>query len=356
MARKKRHEEHVNHERWLVSYADFITLLFAFFVVMYSISSVNEGKYRVLSDSLEAIFSDSPRSLDPIQIGEVHRGKGDVSLDPGSPDTFENLIELPAIETYTPPPVSEEVIQTIDKISEQFTSTLSTLIENEDVSIKRGEDWLELEIKSNVLFQSGESKLEKSAIPIVGQIADILNTTANPLQVEGFTDNNPISTPKFPSNWELSAARAASVVHLLNRYGVEPSRMSAIGYGEFKPIADNSTEAGRQKNRRVVLVVLGEKDSRRDVQVFRGTPSKADDVAQPTAPRQLEMAPTEAPTAEPPTSIEQQTPTVEQNETNSVTPPPDDIIEPVPTEPVPINDEVVDEMAVVPILINEITP
>lgn len=286
MARRKKHEEHVNHERWLVSYADFITLLFAFFVVMYSISSVNEGKYRVLSDTLEAVFSETPRSIDPIQVGEIRRGYGEQSAGPGSSgaELPSNEIELPAIERYIPPPVPEDVIQTIDDISKQFNSALADMIESEDISIKQGEDWLELEIKSNVLFESGESRLENKAVPVVGKIATILNTSANPIQVEGFTDNNPINTPKFPSNWELSAARAASVVHLLNRYGVEPSRMSAIGYGEFKPIADNATEAGRQKNRRVVLVVLGTQESRRDIEVFSNETINSNSSA-PSRPR-----------------------------------------------------------------------
>jgi chemotaxis protein MotB len=105
-------------------------------------------------------------------------------------------------------------------------------------------------------------------VPIIGKVAEILNTSANPVQVEGFTDNQPIQTSRFPSNWELSAARAASVVHLLDRYGIKPDRMSAIGYGQYKPIADNNTEMGRQKNRRVVLVVLGKQQSRRDLDQF----------------------------------------------------------------------------------------
>jgi chemotaxis protein MotB len=270
MARRKKPEEHENHERWLVSYADFITLLFAFFVVMYSISSVNEGKYRVLSSSLEAVFSEQVRSLDPIQEGEINRGKGEESPSPGKPQGEEFLIELPETP-YTPPPVPEETIQTINELSKQMNNALSELIDDENVSIKKGDDWLEVEIKSNVLFNSGQARLENSAVPIIGKIAAILNTSANPLQVEGFTDNNPINTPRFPSNWELSAARSASVVHLLERYGLKPERMSAIGYGEFKPIADNSTEEGRRKNRRVVLVVLGQDDSRRDVEVFDQT-------------------------------------------------------------------------------------
>jgi chemotaxis protein MotB len=267
MARRKKHEEHENHERWLVSYADFITLLFAFFVVMYAISSVNEGKYRVLSETLNAVFSDPVRSKNPIQIGEVSRGQGEESPAPGDPlePTFQ--IELPDVPDQ-PPPASAEDVKTINDLSQQFSSTLSELIESEDVTITQGEDWLELEIKSSVLFESGEARLARAAVPIIGEIADILQSAANPIQVEGFTDNNPINTPRFPSNWELSAARAASVVHLLDRYGIQPDRMSAIGYGEYKPIADNDTEEGRQKNRRVVLVVLGRDNSRRNLDIF----------------------------------------------------------------------------------------
>jgi chemotaxis protein MotB len=267
MARRKRVEEHENHERWLVSYADFITLLFAFFVVMYSISSVNEGKYRVLSETFEAVFTEAARTIDPIQVGELSRGEGEKSPRPGSPDELSFDIELPETPDNTPPP-SAETIKTINDLTDQFQTALSDLIETEDVIIKKGDDWLEVEMKSNVLFQSGDARLERSAVPIIGKVAEILNTSANPVQVEGFTDNQPIQTSRFPSNWELSAARAASVVHLLDRYGIKPDRMSAIGYGQYKPIADNNTEMGRQKNRRVVLVVLGKQQSRRDLDQF----------------------------------------------------------------------------------------
>ncbi len=265
MARRRKVEEHINHERWLVSYADFITLLFAFFVVMYSISSVNEGKYRVLSDTLEATFTAPKRSIDPIQIGEVSRGQGEKVPDYLSASTPDSVIELTEINIYTPPPPSEESIQTINEISKKLNSALKEMIENEDIIIKQGDDWLELEMKSNVLFYSGEARLEKKAIPIIGKVADILRASSNLIQVEGFTDNNPINTARFPSNWELSAARAASVVHLLDRYGLNPARMSAIGFGQFKPIADNNTEEGRQKNRRVVLVVLSSDKSSRSI-------------------------------------------------------------------------------------------
>ncbi|MBN46003.1 MULTISPECIES: flagellar motor protein MotD [unclassified Methylophaga] len=267
MARRKRHEEHENHERWLVSYADFITLLFAFFVVMYSISSVNEGKYRVLSETLESVFSQPTRSSDPIQIGEVSRGQGERVASPGKPEVPDFEIELPELPRERPP-VSEQSLRTINDISQQLSNALADLITNEDVSIKQTEDWLEVEINSNFLFASGDARLAREAVPVIGQIADVLALVANPLQVEGFTDDQPINTPRFPSNWELSAARAASVVNLLDRFGIQPGRMSAIGYGEFKPIADNETELGRQKNRRVVLVILGSQESRRTLEVF----------------------------------------------------------------------------------------
>jgi len=282
MARRRKVEEPENHDRWLVSYADFITLLFAFFVVMYSISSVNEGKYRVLSNSLESVFTGSPRSEEPVQIGELSRGEGEMSPKPGIPDVPIFNIELPSIPDYTPPPVPEETIRSINELSEQLSSTLSDLIDSDDVSIKKGDDWLELEMKSNVLFGSGDARLETQAVPIIGKIAAILQTSANPIHVEGFTDNNPINTPRFPSNWELSAARAASVVHLLERYGLNPSRMSAIGYGEFKPIADNATEEGRKTNRRVVLVLLGHEESRRSLDVF--DPTKKEVVPSSSSP------------------------------------------------------------------------
>ena len=267
MARRKRHEEHENHERWLVSYADFITLLFAFFVVMYSISSVNEGKYRVLSETLESVFSQPTRSSDPIQIGEVSRGQGERVASPGKPEVPDFEIELPELPRERPP-VSEQSLRTINDISQQLSNALADLITNEDVSIKQTEDWLEVEINSNFLFASGDARLAREAVPVIGQIADVLAPVANPLQVEGFTDDQPINTPRFPSNWELSAARAASVVNLLDRFGIQPGRMSAIGYGEFKPIADNETELGRQKNRRGVLVILGSQESRRTLEVF----------------------------------------------------------------------------------------
>jgi len=264
MARKRRHEEHVNLERWLVSYADFITLLFAFFVVMYAISSVNEGKYRVLSDTLNEVFQSQPRTLQPIQVGEQG-----VSGDP-------SLIEAQSGTTAQPSPIDLQQPQSgqtegggegdnLDQIADDFYQALTPLIEKDLINITRDEDWVEVEINTSLLYSSGSAQLEDEAIPVLHSLAGILQRYPNQIQVEGFTDNMPISTYLFPSNWELSAARAAGVVHLFMRSGVQPERMSAIGFGEFRPIAANDSAEGRRKNRRVVLVINSQQTDRRTI-------------------------------------------------------------------------------------------
>ena len=262
MVRKIRYEEEENYDRWLISYADFITLLFAFFVVMYAMSSINEGKYRVLSDSLEAAFDTPPKSLRPVQIG----------VDDMSPNL--SIIQLQKQEnsqTYT----SIEELQKVAESSElaeieyDFEQAVMPQIEDDLISVKRDELWVEVEINTKLLFASGEAELELDALPVLQKLANVLKKYPNYIQVEGFTDNFPINTFVFPSNWELSAARAASVVHLFMRQGVTPERMVALGFGEYRPIADNATQQGRQKNRRVVLVVLADDKARRAIDIQR---------------------------------------------------------------------------------------
>ena len=260
MARRKRHEEHENLERWLVSYADFITLLFAFFVVMYAISSVNEGKYRVLSDTLTEVFQNQPRTLQPIQIGE-----DGVSGEP-------SVLQPDRETSGQPSPIDLQMQQSgqadgggkeLDDIADDFEKALAPLIEKDLINITKDDNWVEVEINTSLLYGSGSAELEDEAIPVLGSLASILKRYPNQLQVEGFTDNLPISTYLYPSNWELSAARAAGVVHLFMRSGVQPERMSAIGFGEFRPIAGNDTPEGRRKNRRVVLVIMSQQMDRR---------------------------------------------------------------------------------------------
>ncbi|PCH85525.1 MAG: MotB protein [Piscirickettsiaceae bacterium] len=275
MARRKpRVEEHTNHERWLVSYADFITLLFAFFVVMYSVSSVNEGKYRVLSSTLDSAFSGPKKTMEPIQIGDILQNKA----------LIDRLIELESAgdkpipdlyaEETTPSSVTIEDDDLVDeqrKIKEsevlealgnQLTEALSPLIDRDLVSVEKNDLWVEVELNSNMLFGSGDATLSDEALRVLWKVAKPIRKLNNQVQVEGFTDNEPINTFEYPSNWELSAARAASVVHLFTKYGIKPKRLSAVGYGEFHPIEDNDTQEGRERNRRVVIVIQSNAISR----------------------------------------------------------------------------------------------
>ena len=144
----------------------------------------------------------------------------------------------------------------IDKMADELEKAMSKLIQQDLIAVRRNDLWVEVEIKTSILFPSGSASLQNEAIPVLDDIATILKDFPNPIRVEGFTDSVPINTVEFPSNWELSAGRAASVVHLFTKEGVEPVRMAAIGFGEYRPVADNSTPEGRNKNRRVVILIL----------------------------------------------------------------------------------------------------
>ncbi|AGI23694.1 flagellar motor protein MotD [Pseudomonas sp. MT3] len=250
MPRRRRHEEHENHERWLVSYADFITLLFAFFVVMYSISSINEGKYKILSETLTGVFNQADRSVRPIPIGEERprTQQPDQSLNEpqdegqaqGSPDTLQ-------------------------QISSSMREAFGELIKSDQVSVRGNEFWIEITLNSSLLFPSGDAIPNDTAFGIIEKVARILAPYRNPVHVEGFTDNVPIHNAQYPTNWELSAARAASIVRMLAQDGLDAGRLAAVGYGEFQPVADNATADGRARNRRVVLVISRNLEVRRSV-------------------------------------------------------------------------------------------
>ncbi len=255
--RKHSEEEHVNLERWLVSYADFITLLFAFFVVMYAISSINEGKYRVLSESLSAVFKEPQKdhnlgqTLEPIQIGQLKKGNdllGDPAASHGSVSSEST--------TETAGENLETEHARLESLADQIEAALSPYILDDLVAIKRHDLWVEVEMKSGLFFSSGKADLSKESLPILYRLSEIFREIDNTIHVEGHTDNLPINTPEYPSNWALSSARAAVVVNQLMRNGIDPRRMAAIGYGEYHPVADNGTEEGRYQNRRVVIVLM----------------------------------------------------------------------------------------------------
>jgi chemotaxis protein MotB len=280
--RLRRHEEHTNHEAWAIPYGDLITLLLAFFVVMYAISSVNAGKYRVLSDSLFAAFRGTPRTMEPIQVGEKQTGSGS-ELESA---VIQSALQGPQRSSLAPVPVeggnlnngtspvanklppragisgthasatSGAAAAALTKVADEVARALDDLVKQDLVVMRRSEFWIEVEIKTDILFPSGSAQLAPNAIDVLQRLGNALAPYPNPIRVEGHTDNKPIKTVAFYSNWELSAARAGSVVRVLQSRGVNPERLAVIGYGEQRPVQSNDTEQGRNANRRVVVVIL----------------------------------------------------------------------------------------------------
>lgn len=254
--RRFREEEHQNHDRWLVSYADFITLLFAFFVVMYSISQVNESKYRVFSNTLTDVFAKPALDTNPIQIGENARSNPnaviEVQVDPVKAPVPQQTEEANAAEQKKSDDLQTSNLQ---RLSDKIRAALGDLIAKDLVTLKGNETWLEITLSSSMLFASGDASISESAFGTLAQIAAILREQDNPVRVEGFTDDVPIRTARYQSNWELSSARAAAVVQVLIGKGMDPEQLMAAGFGQYQAIAPNTSAEGRAKNRRVVLMV-----------------------------------------------------------------------------------------------------
>jgi len=274
-ANRHQHEEHVNHEAWAIPYGDLVTLLLAFFVVMYAVSSVNEGKYRVMADALASAFGGKPRAISPIQLGSTQirgssfdhpslatPGSRNAAPAPAQPvrvQLVRQMLDLPNFGPRyrkPPPEVGGQASRQLQSLGMRVEHALAELVRRKLVVVRRSHTYLEIEIQSDVLFASGASVPDDTARSTIDTIARILRDEPNAVRVEGYTDDQPIHTLQFNSNWELSAARAASVVHVMIADGMAASRMAVVGYGEQQPIADNRTDAGRNANRRVQLVIL----------------------------------------------------------------------------------------------------
>ena len=265
MRRERRHDdEHENHERWLVSYADFITLLFAFFVVMYAISQVNEGKYRVLSDSLLQAFKPDG-TAGPTLVPPKN--------DPHSPLPSGMIPRLNRAEEAKRRAREERM----RAIAQQVMQALAPLVQNGQVRVSESARGMAVEINASMLFKSAQATLEPDSQRALIAVAQVLAPGDNPIEVEGHTDRDPISTPQFPSNWELSGARASSVVRLFVDNGVAPPRLVASGYADTRPVDSNETPEGRTRNRRVTVLIRPE-SAEQD-----GAAPIADSVAEPAA-------------------------------------------------------------------------
>lgn len=237
--RKKRPEEVDNHDRWLVSYADFITLLFAFFVVMYALSSINEGKYRVLSDSLNSAFRNLPGT--------------DVNILPSGAPALP--IPVPVARPAQPDGVKARQRDKMRNMAQDIMQALAPLVREGKVRVLETSRGVTVEINDSVLFAPGQARLESRSVSALEAVGQVLAESEFPITIEGHTDNVPIHTPQFPSNWELSAVRATTVLRLFAETGVPQEHLTAIGYGEQRSVDTNDTVEGRARNRRVTILI-----------------------------------------------------------------------------------------------------
>lgn len=284
MKRRRKYDEHDNHEAWAIPYGDLVTLLLAFFVVMYSISSVNSGKYRVLSSALTAAFRGTPLSPQAIAFGASNSSISEQMpisavnriFSTGMPE--HGLMSLPQshgveaegeqhADSADPHQAHSSALleaeaaraKELDAIATDVSGVMRSLIQSNAVHVKKTGDAVEVQISADILFASGMAEPAPAAVPVLQHLAAALNAWPNAVQVEGHTDNVPVRSGAFRSNWELSGARAGSVVRLFSEHGVDPQRLAVVGYGQYRPLQPNSSAVGRNANRRVAIIILGSK-------------------------------------------------------------------------------------------------
>lgn len=240
MSLKRRPTSHANHERWLVSYADFITLLFAFFVVMFASSQLDKGKIGKLAAAIQSAFTDlgifpTPSSRTAPTTAEAARDTLPSMANPLDPGSVSNLA----------------------KLQKELAEALTGEIKRGEVALKVGREGLVISLREVGFFDSGSAEVKLKSEPSIARIAKVLESRPYHVRIEGHTDNVPIHTDRFASNWELSTARATEMTKLfITRYEFPPERLSAAGYAEFYPVAPNGTEEGRALNRRVDIVIV----------------------------------------------------------------------------------------------------
>ena len=251
MARKRRVEEPENHDRWLVSYADFITLLFAFFVVMYAISSVNEGKYKVLSNSLTNAF----KNVTAVEGGQpIAVLQGAPPIPPRPIAKADKLPEQQKAEEQ-----KTEQRKKMKNVAGDIMTALQPLVAQGKVRLLETSRGVTIEINDSILFPAGQAKLQPASISAMLAIARVLGESDFPITIEGHTDNVPIKSLQFPSNWELSVARATNLVKYLIGKGIGADRLKAAGYADTKPKLPNVDGQGnpipgnQALNRRIVV-------------------------------------------------------------------------------------------------------
>ena len=264
MRRRMRHkiQKSQHTERWLVSYADYMTIMFAFFVVMYAIAISKNEDFQVLSDSLEQVFDKSARTHQ--QAGTGVQGTG-ILTDRVTPES-EVLYGESILKEEQGPKLIDGQADTsniekkhlgkpLDSLLSKLQSALIDEIRNGEASLELNQDWLIIELSSGMLFSSGSAVAQQRAKQVVALVKDIIAPVDNYIRVRGYTDNEGIRNEMFRSNWELSVARATSVLVELEELGINPARMAIEGYGQYSPFSSNDTEHGRAENRKVVVAL-----------------------------------------------------------------------------------------------------
>lgn len=241
MARRSKRIEHDNHDRWLISYADFITLLFAFFVVMYSISSVNESKYKTFSDSLSVAFSKQPSAAAPTPVSSQQE------------QMLKGLVDR---RTARLGEQQRKIQERMKVIAGGLSQVMSNMITSGLVSVSQTRRGVVIDISASSLFKTGEATLQPESFGALRRVAAVLSKEEYAIEVEGHTDDVPIKNFQFPSNWELSAARASSVARMLIDNGVTEKRLAVVGLAANQPLAPNDSPENRAKNRRVTIMIV----------------------------------------------------------------------------------------------------
>jgi len=256
MNRRRQTREEKGAPKWMVTFSDMMTLILVFFILLFSMSVVDAQKFRAIADSFQdrAVFDFYP-SVVPFENPAEDR---DVKDDPfeSEVDPFESFMEMD----------EEEINEQLDELFEEVTEYLEVNELTEQISASRDDRGVVLVLQEQALFETARADIIDEAEPFLGKVGTLLSTIPNMVKVEGHTDNRPISTPQFPSNWELSGARASSVIRfLIDEETLEPGRFLAVGYGDTRPVAPNNSADNFQQNRRVVLVISDPTYSEGDV-------------------------------------------------------------------------------------------
>jgi chemotaxis protein MotB len=250
MGRRKKLQAHVNHERWLVSYADFITLLFAFFVVMFASSQTDKGRAQQVSEAVKKALEGEHM---PAMLAALLRGSPEKDGRGGA------MVQGPGGVNHPTEDRKEEKLAELLPSLQVLSEELKGEIAAGRIQIDMQSRGLVISFTQAALFPSGEDVISPEAYLGLEKVAAAVAMIPNPVRLEGHTDSIPISTPRFRSNWQLSTSRSIALLEILTgRFGVPPARLSVAGYADTAPVASNETEQGRARNRRVDIIILNQ--------------------------------------------------------------------------------------------------